>query len=590
MKNYIEKTKRILPYIFILAFILIFFIQHSIFIKRDNSIPFSDSPRQLYKVLEYMRINDLAPPQFIHRDPYPPLAHFVCLLFFKLMGINVEASQYCLFFFAVIFMLAMYGIGYEYGGHFSGAAVMALGASSPHILNYSRYFFLDFPETAMTALAFYILLKTKGYSSRWFSILLGIIFTLGFYTKWSILFFLSVPIIWFILPQIIKSWKSTLVAIISTGLLSFYACRIYQFINLDQEFTVRQIFFNFYPLNFILPGMLIVGLLLVLERHGKKKWNEKELGSVSSVINFLIMSVTVVFLTTPYILWSSRGYHEKFLLDRGNLGFQMERLTTHIGTFHKSFNYVHVFILVGIILIIILQFVKTKHKAEHNSFYSRILLPLNLVFIFIYMSFMGGAAIRYILSFVIFTAALGGWWTGWIGKARIPVTTVIIILCLISIIGWIYIPESSDKLTEVHQLSDSGTYFKFYKYPLTGRYPDPTDYKTKEILDEVYKHAGSNHISVYWINRVVQPIDFSYMKFLAHQRNLRYDFKSFYIPPEGEDPLRIGKYYIISSNNRNLINKEFKNIKENHLDMKLHYRVFEYENNDYIVIVMIFDD
>ncbi|MCD4785029.1 MAG: glycosyltransferase family 39 protein [Candidatus Eremiobacteraeota bacterium] len=586
----IEKTKRILPYILIMIFILIFFIQHSIFIKHDNSIPFSDSSRQLHKVLEYMRINKLAPSQIIHRDPYPPLAHFVCLLFFKLMGINVEASQYCLFFYVVIFLLALYGIGYEYGGHFSGFAVMALGASSPHILNYSRYFFLDFPQTAMSALTFYMILKTREYSSRWLSIILGITLALGFYTKWSIMFFLAVPILWFILPQIIKSWKSAVAAVLSMGLLSFYASRLYHFINMDQEFTVGEIFLNYYLFNFILPGVLAIASLLLIERLGRKKWSRKETESVSSVINFLIMSVIFVFMTTPWMLWSTRGLHEKFLLDRGNLGFQIERLICHIGTFYKCFNYIQIFIALGLISIIVLQFVRTKHKAEHMSLYSRVLLPLNLIFIFIFMSFMGGASIRYILSFVIFAAALGGWWTGWLGKARIPVTTVIIILCLVSMTGWIFIPESSDRLTEIHPISDGGTYFKFYKYPLTGRYPDKTDYRPDRLLDEIYKVAGNTRISIYWVGRELQPIEASYIQFLAHKRNLGYNIK--YLNNNHDDgySLTEGRYYIISSNNHRFINSAFERIRMNHPDSKLDYYVYDFKKKNYKVVVMIFSE
>jgi len=80
-----RKYKKIFPYIFIAAFVLIFFIQHNHFIKTDNSVPFSDSARHLYKALEYMRMYDRdSPSQLIFRDPYPPLTYFVCLLFFKI--------------------------------------------------------------------------------------------------------------------------------------------------------------------------------------------------------------------------------------------------------------------------------------------------------------------------------------------------------------------------------------------------------------------------------------------------------------------------------------------------------------------------
>jgi len=588
MKNYKDITKKILPYIFILVFLLIFFVQHDIFIKRDNSIPFSDSPRQLLKVLEYMKINNLAPSQVIHRDPYPPLTYFVCIVFFKMMGANVEVSQYCLFFYVVIFLLAMYGIGYEYGGHFSGAAVMALGASSPHILNYSRYFFLDFPQTAMTALAFYLLLKTREYAGRWFSIILGIVFTLGFYTKWAIVFFLAIPIIWFIIPQIIKTWKSALVALASMGLLSFYACRLFTLVKLNQDFSPREIFYNYYPLNIILPGVLTIAALLLLEWRGKKKWDEKETESVSRIINFLIMSVIVVFLTAPWILWSSRGLYDKFLLDRGNLGFQMERLITHLGTFHKGFNYIHIFILAGIIFIFVLQFIKTNFKAEHTSFYSRVILPLNLIFILIFMSFMGAAATRYILSFIIFAATLGGWWIGWMGKTRIPITVVVIFLCLVSIIGWIFTPQSNEILTEIHPISGIGSYFKFYKYPLTGRYPEPIDYKPDEVLNEIYKKVGYTPATIYWVEREIQPLDGSYFQFLANKRNLGYTVWYLDNHPGLENPLTDGKYYVISSNDDNFINSKIELIKSNHPGEDPYIRIFDFKKNNYKVVVIIF--
>jgi len=468
---------------------------------------------------------------------------------------------------------------------------MALGASSPHVLNFSRYFFLDFPQTAMTALAFWALLKTRNYSNRQFSIILGITLALGIYTKWSILFFLAVPFIWFLLPNIIKSWKSAMTAVLPFLLLFFYYKRLFHFIMLNKDFTTAELFFNYYPVNFMLPGILVIAILLFVQWYGKKKWKLKEIKSISSVTNFSIMCVVTVFLTAPWLLWSAKSLNDKFFLDRQYIGFRIEKFVSYMDIFQKAFSYIHIFVFIGLIYIFILQFEKTKYKTGHMSFYSRILIPINLTFIFIFMSFLAGVAVRYILSFVIFAAVLGGWWVGWTKKAKVPITAVIVIICIVSLSGWIFIPESSDKLIEIHRFPKFGEPFKFYRYPLTGIYPDKTDYKLDMILDEINRLASNSHITIYLLQRGILPIEADYLEFLALKRNLKY--KVWHIDnynTDSKNALAKGKYYIISANETSFIDTAYKLIRSKHPGKDYYYRSFDINKNNYKAVVVIVQD
>lgn len=214
-------NRKLIVTIFLFLFISIFLIQNYLFIKQDRLTVFTDS-HLIHSAIYYDRLV-LKNDNNISLIGYPPLLYLLTTLYYRAGDISAQGARLLISFFSVIFLLAMFGIGYQLGGYYSGAAVMAIAASSPHILNYSRLYFVDFPQTTLTALAFYLLLRSEGYRHRIPSILLGIAMALSFLVKWSTAFFLILPVLWFFIPVIIKPGKyiSQYIVFIITSLFAF---------------------------------------------------------------------------------------------------------------------------------------------------------------------------------------------------------------------------------------------------------------------------------------------------------------------------------------------------------------------------------
>lgn len=582
-----NRMRKILPPLFIFVFIFLVLLQNYIFIQRDNSPPISDIPRHISKISEYMAPNQFTPGQLIHRDPYPPLAHLVGLLFFKVLKPSADASAFSLFVFIVIFLLSLYGIGYEYGGHYSGAAVMALGASSPHIINYSRVFYIDFPETAMTALAFYVLLKTCGYRNRFYSILLGFVLCLAFFTKWSMTFFLFLPLIWFVFPHVIRNLRSFIVSGLFGALMVFFMLRIRHFIHLNRELPVDEVF-KITAINFWLPGFLFALILFLWIKFRGKGWDEKTLESVNGILNAAIAGLMVVFPASPWLLWSSREVLDKINLDTGNFGNFWSRLSEILKIILISYNYLPLLILTGVVFLCIYH-ERENFSPEVRGIFYRLILPVNLIFCLFLMSYISPTDIRYMLSFITFLAVLGGWWVGWTGKARIPVTVVIVLLSLLSITGWLFVPQGEG----IFQIISPAPYMNGTGNPrisaaiLLPAYPSPQKYEVEPIMKILRNEAGGEPETILWIFEGDEPIVLDYIRFLCLSEHLRFNYENIWNDGSNRDKLKKGKIIFISCHTEKFKEKELDDIKTQRSGEQPDIQRFDYPD-DYRLYLLRF--
>lgn len=425
-------NKKILIFIFILLFTCIFLWQSYRVITADKG--FHDDDRHFERVIKYYDNIFLGGKHILSGIPYPPLAYVVVQPFMYFRGASVESARIGLLIFSVIFIFSMFGIGYEIGDEYSGIAVMCLASSSSFIIFNSRQLFLEFPQTAMTALAFYLLLKTGLFENRKYSLLLGLVLALSFLTKWTTLLFMTVPVVLFIIPSIVKSVKSLLIFLIFIGTCSLITFRVIWYYGQDICSQPHYFWLLHYFLIMILPILLCLITLFFIEKKWEKADGYEKSGEYR-VVNLALMSLLTILITSPWLFWANQGIKGLFETQMGIPRFPDEHFKVLIFFMKNMFGFSIPLLIIGVILIPLSR--KNKKKL-----YILIVILLTFIFDSLIMIKMGHPPIRYLLSLLIMTSAISGYWIAYIGKFRLPVTIIIVLLSLMVIVCPFIVPKS----------------------------------------------------------------------------------------------------------------------------------------------------
>jgi len=468
----------------LILIILIVTLQIYFYIQQDVAPSYTDG--QYISSLEYKSyIGNIGGSKF-PQYPYPPLVHFIAIIFYKIFGISLISARMSVILFSIIFILSMYGIGKEFGNELSGLAVAALAASAPQVLIFSHMFFLDFPQTAMTALVFYLILKTNNYRETGYSYLLGVILGLALLTKWSTIFFIYFPVIWFIIPILYKNKKNILFMAIPTLIMSFFVWRIYSYFNLPRDTRFEKIWISSYILNILIPAVILLAASIFIQ----KKYIDKQDGSPVkiNIINFTRVCITSIAIFSPWLYYDVKPILGKLFLDTVFFMRDTRWIAEFMLTFLKfSFNYAPILILTGLVFLFVFR----------ENLFRNLVIPLNIIVIFITMLRFGYPYPRYILSFIIFMAVLGGWWVAKAGIAGKIATAIIVVLSIISIMGWIFFPQGgvlmeTDTIwggSEKETFDDEPEFEIMAVEPLTGQYPNRKIYDVNPILRELKKYC-----------------------------------------------------------------------------------------------------
>jgi len=415
--------RRFLVISFLVIFISFFLLQNNLFIIED--IGPRNTDHHIIRAIYYHDFLIHGNQRHISVIPYPPVVYLVTQPFFITGGISLNSARFSMSVFSIIFLLAMFGIGYELGGYCSGAAVMALAASSPFILSNSRGYFPDFPQTAVTALAFYLLLKTRGFLDRKFTILFWIVMTISFLTKWSTGFFMLVPILWFLIPNLFS--KRSIIAFLAIIIpLTVSMIFFLKFYMDNYNYQPVGMWFFYYLLMAFLPALILAAAVFHLEKHWKE--NEDFIGSkVYGVINFGYGVAIFVILTCPWYFWTLWYLKRKFSSDLQTHHSFLQNLEFQKFFFGSILNFSPIFLALGLIFIFI----------SRKDIYRRLVIPVNILLVSLLMLKIGYVSDRYILSLVIFAAALGGFWVIHTGKLKLIITGFIVAISLTTIFSWI---------------------------------------------------------------------------------------------------------------------------------------------------------
>ncbi len=426
-------NKKLIVAAFLIIFILIYLTQNCLYIQKDQFPLFTDW--QIVRSLMYYDYLVLKNDIPFFSIPYPPVTYLVTQVFYVLGGVSTTSARLSLSFFVVIFLLSMFGIGKELGGRYSGAVVMALAAASPHILNLSRFYFLEFPQTAMTALSLYLLLKTDGFVNRKYSLIFGVVLALSFLTKWSTAFFMIVPVLWFFIPVFFRKGNSVKVvlAYIIPATITFYGLFIY-FGNVGSSgIPGKSDWLLQYITIVFLPVVVSTVLLLLFEKGRISEEGYRDTGAFR-LTNFGLMSAIFSLLVFPWYFISRLRMGATIGLYSDGSRFSEFTGSIVFNFFETIFNFFPVFLILPVVGFV-LNFVFFK-----INFYRRLMIPVTLILSLLLMWKITFTEVRYILSLIIFLAAMSGFWINHLGKVKIYVTVIIVLISLCSILTWTLFP------------------------------------------------------------------------------------------------------------------------------------------------------
>lgn len=507
LKNPINK--KLIVTAFLTIFIFLYLWQNYTYIKMDSGPEDTDwhiiRSAIWYKTLvlgEKNLSSQFRPPREIH---HPPVVYFVTMPFFMIKGMTLEAARLSLSVFVIIFLLSMFGIGREYGGFYGGAAIMALAASSPHTLNLSRTYYQDFPQTAMTALSFYLMLKTDFFRNRLYTIILGIILALSIMTKWSSAFFLIIPAVWFLAPALLKA-KGILTRILTFAIPASLTLGVFAFFESINGKSDYNWLFRFFIYMFI-PIVLWCVILFFLDKKSAKDDSYKESWD-RALVNFSVMNILLFLFAAPWFFWAGNTLKDKWIYEmtlRRNIPFN---LSIHLTFLKTAFNYAPILVIIGIIL----MFVKK------DDLYRKLLLPVNVLLIFIFMVERGSPQFRYIYSIIIFMAVMGGYWVAYAKKMKPYLAGGLVFMSMLSILAWTVIPGNLSFYLPV----------KIFDYQvsriipvriLCSEAPEPDNCNLEPLVDSVLS-VPSSPAGYYIVVNLEKdwPFEFQHLSWLAFKR------------------------------------------------------------------------
>lgn len=441
-QNLFSSTKFPWIWFILISIIIVFLYQNYLFILNDRATGYSD--KQILYSLSYYSfffLNDgLANPASI---PYPPLIHLISAFCFKIFGPSMEISRNCISIFSVIFLLSMFGIGKELGDDYSGLCVMALAASSPHILNNSRLYFLDFPQTAMTSLSFWFLLKSRDFRKLNFALYFVAALTISFLVKWSTAFFIFLPILWTITSIILHEKMARKVSIsVLAALTLMVGIQSRLWLNYAGLSPSQGFFPSYLGIIFIPCMIFFISYRIVIERIGKNDSHIFCELKESGFNNFVYCSLLFLILVMPWYFFAANPVLQLLLFNSSVLAKQGVSIAQNLAIIATMFNFALIYLGLGIIYLF-------KSKHHHQKI---LLLLVNIIFLSVLSFKISFPAPRYILSMVIFMAALGGYWVSFSGKLKPFITGFVILTSLMSALVWTGIPMNAKVFLKVSRL------------------------------------------------------------------------------------------------------------------------------------------
>lgn len=185
---------------FLVVLILFHVISNYFWLQEDRFIPLHDENDYLVKSVNALKLLT-GPARFTLKDfleVEPKLrTHFFAICawpFLLLGGISYDSACLTNSFFLALLIVATFGIGNLLGGWWRGCLAACIVSFYPFVLRLSRFFWSEIALAATFAVFFYLLIKSRNFSSRVYSLALALVITAGLLIQQRFAFFIITPL------------------------------------------------------------------------------------------------------------------------------------------------------------------------------------------------------------------------------------------------------------------------------------------------------------------------------------------------------------------------------------------------------------
>lgn len=475
-------------HIFILVILLALFIyQNYNFLENNTAPPYADTTHHLLLANEYYRFMILRDMPLMNaplHQKYPPLIYVTAAAFMGIWGMSIKVALWSYLTFAIVLLFSLYGVGSYFGGKLGGIAVAAIGISNHFVMYMSHMFVPELPQTAMTALALYALLKTERFTRKGNSYLFGIALALAMLTKWSSAFYLLFPIAILVGCYAFRSWKTFLISILPVIPLSVMAV-----IYLQEGMKLFQINpgGNAPPPSWAIPVFVaVISSMLVLSFLLEKKilnWvgeqNREHAACLLTGIRALLIALLVCGV---WYVYSIQGVVAKLRFQRQEVYQPMQPRNEPLILFslkHYLASYTnfplpyYLFAIIGMLF----AFLRKQKSLEFIVLFSMILSGVPLI------SATAPPAIFYILTVFFVLSVFAGYWIEYAWKLKYPLLILILLISIFSLIYPVLNPKQKEALPLDLSLLDRNLALS----DMTE--PDSYNYRIDEIIGDIQKYS-----------------------------------------------------------------------------------------------------
>jgi 4-amino-4-deoxy-L-arabinose transferase-like glycosyltransferase len=180
-----------------------------LWVRLDSDALSWDPARHLGDSLFYKDTFSLAHPiRYLEGyTQYPPLLYWVTDVFYVVFGTNAWVAILSNTVFWAVLVGATYGIGKVLWSPRVGLLAALFAVTSPIFVKWGHQYMLDMPLSAMVALSLYFLIRSDNFTDRRSSLLLGAACGGGMLVKWTLPFFLGLPILIAVSAALVYSYR-----------------------------------------------------------------------------------------------------------------------------------------------------------------------------------------------------------------------------------------------------------------------------------------------------------------------------------------------------------------------------------------------
>jgi 4-amino-4-deoxy-L-arabinose transferase-like glycosyltransferase len=311
-----------------------------------------DRPRHLIEslvyndILQYVSLRSMF-EAWVHSGYYPPLFHWAMVAFYRLFGISMDVAASVNMVFLIVLLVAVYGIGSRMGGRGVGLLSAFITSTLPMIFAMSRYTYIEFSLTAMVALSIWLLLLSRGFTHRRYSLLFGLSAGFGLLTKWTFSLFVFPALLVVILRAGVLSgarknlsslaldrkWMLVSAALGAVFTLLWYVPNVERAATLPMGHLLV-------PVSWFLLG----GLIYVLRQPGGQGWNMMGSLWLCIVVAGSWYLPRIDFVNHTFLIAWGRPERQSWAF-----GYYLDHLTHE----HLSLVYMIVLVLVSVGLLVL---------------------------------------------------------------------------------------------------------------------------------------------------------------------------------------------------------------------------------------------